>query len=210
MADRALSQDSETWESHLALATVYTYEGERQLAVDSFHDSLSINPQNGVTWCYLSGVFAFMDPPDVIEAEKSARKAIELSPGYYLARQMLGVSLRFQGRYAEAISAHEYALALNPDSSEDHRYAGRNYMNEGNFTQALAHFIEVQDYPSDHFRISEAQAALGETDAALASLEDALTAGFQGFNQIETSLYLAPLIENPRLRLLLDQDSENQ
>lgn len=210
LADRALSQDSETWESHLALATVYTYQGENQLAVDSFHDSLSLNPQNGVTWCYLSGVFAFMNPPNVIEAEKSARKAIELSPGYFLAHQMLGVSLRFQGRYQEAITAHEYALALNPDSSEDHRYSGRNYMDEGNFTQALAHFNEVQYYPSDHFRISEAHAALGETDAALESLGNALTAGYRNLTEIETSPYFVSLIENPRLRLLLDQYSENQ
>jgi len=210
LADNAMKQDSETWESHLALATVFTYEGESQLAVDAYHDSLSFNSQNAVAWCYLSGVLAFMDPPDVIEAEKSARKAIELSPGYFLARQMLGVSLRFQGRYAEAISAHEYALALNPNSAADHSYAGRNHMDEGNFTQALTHFLKVEDLPSDFFRISEAQAALGDTEAAFESLEIALTAGYQDVLQIETSPYLAPLIENPRLRLLLDQHSENQ
>ena len=174
-------------------------------AVGEFREALSLEPQNGYTWCDLAWAYSEMQPPSPTEAEKASREAIRLTPAYYWAYVLLGYALDIQEHSADAISAYEYALILNPDHKSAHVKIGRIYFKQGNYHQALAAFNKAEQTPDVLVGISRTHLALGDIQKGLERLEEALADGYSDFITIETSPDFASLADDTRFQQLLEQ-----
>jgi TolB-like protein len=73
------------------------------------------------------------------EAERFARRAIELDPNLSAAHSALGDALRDQLLWSEALVSYQRALDLNPDNIETHSQLGQMLMRAGFAEQALEH-----------------------------------------------------------------------
>ena len=204
-ATEALALDKSLPEPHLALGLAHGVGGDYVRAVDPFRESLSLEPQNGYTWCYLAWAYNELQPPNPTEAEKASREAIRLTPAYFWAYVLLGDALRMQEHSADAISAYEYALILNPDHKSAHNKIGRIYFKQGNYHQALAAFNNAEQTPDVLVGISRTYLALGDIQKGLERLEEALADGYSDFITIETSPDFASLADDARFQQLLDQ-----
>ncbi|MCH9026142.1 MAG: tetratricopeptide repeat protein [Proteobacteria bacterium] len=204
-ATEALALDTSLPEPHLALGLAHGAGGDYVRAVDEFREAVSLDPQNGYTWCDLAWAYNRLQPPSATEAEKASREAIRLTPAYFWAYVILGDALRFQEHSADAISAYEYALILNPDHNSAHVKIGRIFFKQGNYHQALTAFNKAEQTPAVLVRISRTHLALGDIQKGLERLEEALADGYSDFITIETSPEFASLADDTRFQQLLDQ-----
>ena len=204
-ATEALALDTSLPEPHVALGFAHGAGSDYVRAVGEFREALSLEPQNGYTWCDLAWAYNEMQPPSPTEAEKASREAIRLTPAYYWAYVLLGDALRMQEHSADAISAYEYALILNPDHKSAHVKIGRIYFKQGNYHQALAAFNKAEQTPDVLVRISRTHLALGDIQKGLERLEEALADGYSDFITIETSPDFASLADDARFQQLLNQ-----
>ena len=204
-ATEALALDTNLPEPHLALGLAFGVGGDYVRAVDEFRESVSLDTQNGYSWCYLAWAYNGLQPPSATEAEKASRDAIRLTPAYFWAYVLLGDALRFQEHSADAISAYEYALILNPDYKSAYVEIGRIYFKQGNYHQALAAFNKAEQTPDVLVGISRTHLALGDIQKGLERLEEALANGYSDFITIETSPDFASLADDTRFQQLLEQ-----
>jgi protein O-GlcNAc transferase len=104
------------------------------------------------------------------EAEVSFQKAIALdaSPDFYAN---LGVLWKQQGRFDDAISAYQQALARVPRDASAHYNLGNAYRAKGEIGPAAECFRRAVNHDPDHAR---ALAALGQTLQTLARPEEAV------------------------------------
>ena len=204
-ATEALALDTSLPEPHLALGLAHGVGGDYVRAVDAFREALSLDTQNSYAWCDLAWAYNGLQPPSATEAEKASRKSIRLTPAYFWAYVLLGDALRIQERSADAISAYEYALILNPDHKIAHVKIGRIYFRQGIYHQALTAFNKAEQTPEVLVRISGTHLALGDIQKGLERLEEALANGYSDFITIETSPDFASLADDTRFQQLLEQ-----
>ncbi len=204
-AAEALALDTSFPEPHLALGLAFGVGGDYVRAVDEFREAASLDTQNGYTLCFLAWAYNGLQPPSATEAEKASREAIRLTPAYFWAYVLLGDALRFQEHSADAISAYEYALILNPDHKSAHVEIGQLNYKQNNYQQALAAFNKAEQTPDVLVWLSRTYLALGDIQKGLARLEEALVDGYSDFTAIESSPDFASLADEARFQQLLDQ-----
>ena len=208
LAHRALALDPQLPEAHAALALVFFIQRDVARSIDEYRQALRLDPRNAYVWCELAWACIAQDPPDPEEAEKAAREAIRLAPGYFWSYAALGRALDDQGRYEEAIASYEYAVQLEPDYRGGYVTIGLLHLAQGNYNQALAQFDEarrIRETPGLLVLISAAYAGLGDTEKALAELEQALAAGYRDFAAIDADPHLASLRDEPRFQQLVSK-----
>jgi len=74
------------------------------------------------------------------EGLQSAERALALDPNIAEAHCVKGIFLREQGQDAEADAEMATAVALNPDSWEVNKEAGRHFFRHGDFAKAIPYF----------------------------------------------------------------------
>jgi len=74
------------------------------------------------------------------EGLESAERALALDPNIAEAHCVKGIFLREQGQHAEADVEMATAVALNPDSWEVNKEAGRHFFRHGDFAKAIPYF----------------------------------------------------------------------
>ncbi len=77
---------------------------------------------------------------DISKAQVHIRRAIELLPGEYTYRLLLGDILESQGNRAEAEESYREALRLAPNYMEVHWRLANNLVRQGNVKESLSHF----------------------------------------------------------------------
>jgi TolB-like protein/DNA-binding winged helix-turn-helix (wHTH) protein/Flp pilus assembly protein TadD len=109
------------------------------------------------------------------EAERHLRRALELNPSYASAHTSYAHLLRATGRLDEAVAEARIARDLDPLSDLAVVNVGFALYYRGDFKAARDEFaaqIEMEpDFPPTHLGMGYAQVALGDTEAAIASLE---------------------------------------
>lgn len=93
----------------------YAYQGQHKLksASEAFAKAIELRPDVKELYLAKSNVDLFRNAHE--EALSAARQAVKLDPGDAKAHLMVGTLLRFnKQRQAEAISAYETALSINP------------------------------------------------------------------------------------------------
>lgn len=126
---------------------------------------------------------------DAEASRTDLERALELNPGFFLARHNLGVALDRLGDHAAAVAAYSAALDLTPDPGNTvltHaatlQNRGHSYRQMEDWAAAVADFRAshgltdgladpVTGLPTDvHYWIGAAEARLGNLDPALAAL----------------------------------------
>ncbi len=124
---------------------------------------------------YLIGLL-WLRRHDNTQARGYLEKAVSLAPKHAAALQALGEVEFLQRDYTQAIVALEKSISLRSNSWRAHWLAGASYFQQGEFKKAREACEEALRVGQDkagsvRFLLGEAEAELGERDAALATLE---------------------------------------
>jgi tetratricopeptide (TPR) repeat protein len=125
-------------------------EGEKQ-----YRQAIAMSPQDPVAHIALS--YVLVQPVSAAnladryeEAEKLARRALELAPGNALAYDQLGVSLELRGFIgAETEKAYRKAIELDPSFAPPHAHLGRLLHRRGQNKEASAAYQNAVDRSRD-------------------------------------------------------------
>jgi tetratricopeptide (TPR) repeat protein len=124
---------------------------------------------------YLMGLLC-MRRHDNAQARGYLEKAVAMAPKHAPALQALGEVEFLQHDYPKALVVLEQSVSLRPNSWRAHWLAGAAYFQQGEYQKSREQCEEalrvgLEKAASTRFLLGEAQAALGEREAALATLE---------------------------------------
>jgi Tfp pilus assembly protein PilF len=126
---------------------------------------------------HYSGVTAFLSG-DLVVAEVSIRRALDLSPGNVAARNDLGNVLVSMGRLEEAAAAFGRVIAVDPTDAKAHVNLGVVLAMQEDFASALGHFETAAARPGAppavHCFLADARANLGLIQEAISGLSRVL------------------------------------
>jgi tetratricopeptide (TPR) repeat protein len=86
--------------------------GDQKSAMREMKTALALDPGNTQTLIWQAQVYTDLNQWQAAEA--GFRRAMQLRPNYWLARNELGALLQMQGRYTEALSEFRAASLVNP------------------------------------------------------------------------------------------------
>ena len=136
------------------------------------------------------------------EALQALTKTTELDPGYGYSYVFLGSIHAARGRYADAVDSYRKAMTLGLDTPTTQIALGVALANVGDRPAAGAILARLQA-GADHVSPAELAtllAALGQRDAAFASLERAYAAHDLQLQYLGVSAAFAPLRPDPRFQ----------
>jgi serine/threonine-protein kinase len=139
------------------------------------------------------------------QAIESLKTTLELDQNYPYTHLFLGHAYAAKGSYAEAISSYQQAIKLGLDTSSTKIYLGVAYAHAGNREQAKAILRQLQANREQVTPGSLAMlyAAVGEQEAALASLEKAFEEHDLQLQYLGVAPEFDPLRADPRFQNLL-------
>jgi len=158
-------------------------ETERRRAAELFREAARRDPEFALAYAGLAEVLvdiARQHPDDwssaADEAQRSARKAVELEPGLAEAHLALGAALRLN-HDPDAAREYEKAVELNPHDANVHYRFARFLVIEGEKRRAIEHYdkafaLAPDDYRYSVYTLQEYQ-ALGDKEGERRSLERA-------------------------------------
>lgn len=150
---QAQQMDPMSAEVHAGLAEAYRIQGRLDDARKEFQTAIDLAPDEW-RWPYLRGALE-LDAGDYQDAESDFGTALKKTPDNSLILVNLGITLRKEGRLAEAQSAYEQSLALNPQENTMISL-GNVLLFEQKISEAVAMYRRaVQTDPSDWFAWGE-------------------------------------------------------
>ena len=137
---------------------------------------------------------------------RTALEAIKLQPHFPGAYYHLGRGLLAMGRNEEARVAFETMVEQDPDVGTSYLAMAQYYLAVGEYQQALASLEgdSARDTIINRYYTAAAQAAMGRSDEALATLATILEMGFRDFDKLEASPCFESLRDNPGFKELID------
>lgn len=205
-ARRAIAMDPNLAEAHVALGQTYALEFDYGRAATEDREAIRLEPENPLAWDQLSWNLGYEQPPEALEAERTAREAIRLNPASPAAHYHLGRALLFQKRYDEAAAAFE---KCGETGSQDYKNLGMAQLSlaQGNYDEALDYVTKDSGRATavGLYWQTAIFAAKGDRERALATLEKSLNAGYRDFPAIEKSPYFSTLRSDAQLQRLLQQ-----
>ena len=184
----------------LAGAAVLLFNiGQTEEAFRLGQQAAQLDPLNAATQIDLSIMFYLNH--NWIEAEQSARRALQLAPGGGSYHSILGWSLTAQRRYDEA----EAEIALDNNESEQAQAFGSLAIARGQGAVARKWLARLEEIALTHGDSSDVQmniawlsVGLGDTDRAFAALEKARATRDPSLSWLRNSWYLGYLHSDPR------------
>lgn len=155
------------------------YERERnfQRAEGLFKKAIALHPDWSLPYTSLASLLGLHSFGRVDEAKEALRKAIELDPEFGRPYGILGIILRAEGRFEEALEPAQMALKYMPnDISSLNNYANllldmkRYEEAEDYFRRAIGKFPE---HPTPYYNLACLYALVGKREQALENLQEA-------------------------------------
>ena len=184
---RAPTDDFQAYELFLqGRDAYYQYTPEdMERAIERFRQAVERDPDFALAHAWLGAAHAVSvfnyraDPGRFTEAERSARRAIELQPDLGDGHRALGTTLAVSGRYDEAIPALERAIELNPHDFPAIGNLGLLYALLGDWDRAIELvLISIRRDPTrsyiDHANLAGYSLRLGLFDQAREAIEQSL------------------------------------
>jgi Tfp pilus assembly protein PilF len=140
---------------------------------------------------------------DYDEAEKFARRRIEISPNSFGSYSYLAHALTLRGDYEEALEV------LEKEGLDGFKFAGQAIVlylmgNEQESDEALAKLLEVQTGGWD-YQVIQVRSVRGELDEAFAAMDAAYASRDTGLQLILGDHYLENLRGDPRYEAMVDK-----
>jgi serine/threonine-protein kinase len=115
--------------------------GAAQVAIELFRQATRLDPEFALAYCGLSEAhwtiwLRDQEAEALAEAERLARRALEIDPGLPAAHVAVARILRDTGRSSESIAELERILAEHPKPDEAQRELGRSYEQAGDLKAA--------------------------------------------------------------------------
>jgi TolB-like protein/tetratricopeptide (TPR) repeat protein len=204
--ERALASDPKNPIMLGNASTLYSALGRLSEAIALQEQARHADPLNVVT--HASLVSLYVRAGRLVEAEAMARKAVEMGPDSPTAHQKLGNVLLFRGQ-AEA-AREEYAKCNELEGSGDHDRLYFEAIVEHTAGHAEASKRAAEDFEKrfaseDPLYAAEIRAWRGDTDAAFAWLDKALSIRDPLMTQLKAELFLSPLHADARWNALLQR-----
>jgi Flp pilus assembly protein TadD len=150
--------------------------GQVMEAIDHFHRSLQIEPDNPDAIFNLGNACAQLGDWD--EAIADYQRALHVAPARADLLDNLGRALAARKQYAEAITNFEAALKLDPDSANAHNNLATVLFIEHQFDEAARHYREaLRLSPGDariYANLGDTLVRLGQTPEAAKCYQEAL------------------------------------
>ena len=150
--------------------------GRLAAAEQAYHDVLKINWAHGDALRLLGGLYLQLNQPE--RAATTLKQAAQTLPTNAEIVNNLGVALRNQNKFDEAIQYFEQALRLKPDYVEALNNLGHAYHSTGKPSTGIALYEKAvrikPDYVKGLCNLGAALRDLGRQDEALARQESAL------------------------------------
>jgi serine/threonine protein kinase/cytochrome c-type biogenesis protein CcmH/NrfG len=214
LAERSLAIDPQLAEGDAAMANVYGNSFDYVHAAEKAREAANLEPDNNHAWDLLSWALAYEQPPDSVGAEKAARKAIRLQPGFFQAHYHLGRALMQQKRFPEAIAAFEQAKSISPSSGTANFGLAQVYIAQGDYDRAITALLSLpkadQSTPIAHYQLSAAYAGRGDKEKALLELQKAIDLGYRDSAAMKSNPHFDSVRSDPRFEKLLSRASQSR
>lgn len=112
---KLVQQDPDNTEHHLALANVWSAQGQWEQAIASFNQVLKLDPNNIAA--YGNRAIAWRNMGDYPKAIADYDAAIRLAPNHALLHRNRGIAWRHQKEYERALADFNEAIRLEPDQA---------------------------------------------------------------------------------------------
>jgi serine/threonine protein kinase/Tfp pilus assembly protein PilF len=209
LAEQARVVDPQLSEVHMALGLIAGNNFDYSEAAREFQEAVRIDPSAPLSWDYLSWALAYQQPPDLVAAEKASRESLRLGFFTMSAYYHLGRVLFLQKRYDEAATAFKQAASISPESSTPNFGLCQLYLAQGDYAQAMSYFMkEPERVRTSVINLSVLTSIYGaqhDNAKALATLHQALDAGYVDFAALDSNPYLVELRKDPRYQKLIQQ-----
>jgi serine/threonine-protein kinase len=221
-AVKALQLDPELAEAHAAMGWVYAYEHDWPNAEKAFRRSIDRDPS--LTQAYTSYSISTLGPLERYdEALELLRVAAQHDPLSLDVQREVGEVQLFSGRYAQAVETFQRIIEREPDFPFAYTYLAIALMHTGRVTEAfpllepgypalaVAYVMtgrraeaqrlaaQWEGYP---FHLAIIAGALGETERALAALEQAAATEPHRMGRLFIQPELAAFRSDPRFQAL--------
>ncbi len=193
--------------SQYSMGLLYNRKGNYEKARTHLKKAMELDKNYLETYFTLADTYYEMDSSE--QAISLLLHYVEEKPEKGRAWNLLGLSAKKMKDYDKADLYYSQAIAAQPALTDPYYNLGNLHIfTLENFEKAKGYF---QDYlalqpndPDALIRLACAQAALGEKDEALASIEGALLHGYSSISDIrETSYFVNNLGDDPRFEALL-------
>jgi tetratricopeptide (TPR) repeat protein len=172
----ALAVTKNNYLAYNNLGTWLSKRGQIAEAMDCFHKSLQINPDDSDVLYNLGNVFAKLGDWD--QAIGNYYRALQVTPAQADILDNLGFALAAKKQYADAIACFEAALKLDPDSADAHNNLATVLFIQKRFDEAVRQFREAlritPDNPQIYSNLGDALVKQGQTAEAVKSYQEAL------------------------------------
>lgn len=173
--EQVVQENPQDPEARVALAEYYLNEGSYQKSLDQVTQVLALYPEHegalllsGIAHIHLGQPEMALEPLEKFVALRQDRPMANADTVLEAAYYFLGTSYTQLGRPADAISALEVALAINPTDADALYQLGQAYHANGQPEAALERYHEavrfVPDFADVYQGMIESYSALGQSD----------------------------------------------
>ena len=209
---KALMYDSNLPEAYAAMGLSYFIWGKFDEAAASSRKAIELDPDDFIAYWTLGRIHFSSGEYD--QSLALFRRVIDIKPGFYAAYADLAMSLEGLQRMEEAEVAANRLLELlpnyllqNPDDARARIFFAATLAKMGRKEEAAREGTTALELsPGDPMMLYNCAclyARLGETDRAIAALEQAFALGYENFRWMEHDPDLDPLRDHPRFIALI-------
>lgn len=210
---RALQDDPNCARAHSALASVYFYQGRKELVRVEAEKALELRPEEHDARIWLSGYHGLNG--DYSTAEDHVKKVIEQDPLFWPAWWMLGYFRRLQGDTTQASRALEKVLEQDPQNLYALQELALTHMDSGDLRRARATLEAARPADRQNYLIRAGWALLlaleGKRGEALKEMDEELLkfAAVHPFITLAAAEFYALLGEKEKALVWLERAVHN-
>lgn len=145
----------------LHLAMLQQHQGKNEAAIKSYQSAIAADPKLALAYNNLAWLFS-SQKKNLAEAERMARKAVELAPEAAQFHDTLGWIYRANGKLAEARATLEKAVQLAPEDTSIIAHTGIVLGESGEQTKAVELLQKALSKDKNFPGVTEAEAALNK------------------------------------------------
>jgi protein O-GlcNAc transferase len=175
LAHQALRQEGATKEIVVYLARLSQKMGKHGEAIALYRQAIAFQPSHLLQFELIENL---VESGALQEAEQEARAALSKRPKDFLLMNLLGIILKRQERYRDALKIFEKAAKLDPKSISPWVNSGNIYISLGEAAKAVKYFskaTQIEPKNGECFRLlASAYSRMGEYGKALQNLQAAV------------------------------------